>query len=246
VCGALLLGACSVSGDAAGGSPTRDDAASPSVAAHGTCPPAGEGTCSGELQPGTAQRSESFRPQVTFEVPEPGWVNAEDYPGNYALVPPGGTIAGINAETSDFIGLATSVAPSRLRRPAGCRFAPVPGPWTPVTMAKHLADQPGVSARGPRPTSLGGLTGVVLDLRADREAPLTTCTVDGRTFAFTAPFSGRPPTFLDHAVAPGRTMRLYLLAYRRGVLGVELTDVDSAGGGLADLEAVTRTLHFDR
>lgn len=72
------------------------------------CPnPEGQ-ACLGALQSGTYTTT-VFQPQLTYTVPA-GWSNLEDTPGNFLLVPPHFTLAGVNAGTSDFIGIYTSVA----------------------------------------------------------------------------------------------------------------------------------------
>ncbi len=51
-----------------------------------------------------------FEPTLTYSVPE-GWSNMEDLPGNFLLLPPGSTLEGVNAGTSDYLGVYTSVVP---------------------------------------------------------------------------------------------------------------------------------------
>src|SRR5580765_9003049 len=66
------------------------------------CPNPNGGACLGPMAAGQ-HTTTRFQPQLTYTVPS-GWSNLEDYVGNYLLVPPGVTLAGLQAETSDFIG----------------------------------------------------------------------------------------------------------------------------------------------
>ena len=81
-----------------------------SAAGHGAafCPNSEGGQCLGKLKAGT-HKTVVFRPTLTYTVPA-GWTNFEDTPGNFLLVPARGALPGVNAGTSDFIGVYTSVA----------------------------------------------------------------------------------------------------------------------------------------
>ncbi|MBA3800760.1 MAG: hypothetical protein H0X18_17025 [Geodermatophilaceae bacterium] len=109
--------------------------ATPSAA---TCPNSVEfgGACLGELAAGTYSTT-VFTTQLTYTVPD-GWANFEDLPGNFLLVPPSGTLEGVNADISDFIGVYDGVAPAS----ANCDEAPEPGvETTPESMANWYASQ---------------------------------------------------------------------------------------------------------
>lgn len=211
------------------------------------CPPHGEGTCLGELTAAQTYVSSSFRPRVTFTVPTRGWVNAEDYPGTFSLLAPSGRIAGINEQTADFIGIATSIAPSQLQEPRGCVFDPIPGRWsTPARVARYFANDAALRTSRPRPVSVGGLEGLMLDVRTRTDVQLTSCSIGNQRFSFAGSFSGVGPTQLDHVVVPHETLRLYLLRHDGGVLLVEIDDVDAAGGGIVTMLPVVASLEFDR
>ena len=61
-----------------------------------------------------------------YSVPDPGWLNYEDTPGNFLLVPPGNDVNGLGTGASDFIGVYTSVAPSQFTGAETCEVQPVP------------------------------------------------------------------------------------------------------------------------
>ena len=144
---ALMIAAC---GQGAPVSPTALPSSpipSPSAAA---CPNPEGGECLGPLTGGTYATVE-FQPGVTYTVPD-GWANYEDLPGNFLLAPPSGTLEGVNAGTSDYIGLYDGTAP------ASANCDEVPCSWasrqTPEAMADWdlipaWARHDGTDARGP-------------------------------------------------------------------------------------------------
>ena len=245
ICAWLPLVACSVSAERTVAPAISPASPSPGSSAAAACPSPGEGTCLGDLSSGTTYQSTSFRPQVTFSVPVEGWMNAEDYPGTFSLLAPDNTVSGINAQTSDYIGIATSIVPSGLKQARGCVFRPIPGNWsTPGRVASYFTSDSTLMTTRPRPASVGGLRGVVLDVRVKPGATLTSCTVAGQRFKFTGAFSGSPPTQLDHAVVRDETIRLYLLAHAGRVMLVEANDVDAVPAELISLTTVVRALRF--
>jgi hypothetical protein len=163
------------------------------------------------------------------------------------LVPPRNDLPGVNAGTSDFLGVYTAIAPARIAQADGCVVEAVPGAWaTPRRVAAWFRTRVDLEVTPPDRVSIGGLRGVVVDLRTKPGARLSTCTVDSQRLRLAGIFTGLPPSSLDHAVVPGMTMRLFLLAWAHQVLAVELDDIDEAPGDLASLTAVARTLHFDK
>jgi len=166
--------------------------------------------------------------------------------GGYLLVPPGNDLSGVNEGTSDYIGVASAMAPARIVNPEGCAIAPVPGEWsTPADVAAWFRKRPNLDASRPVPTSLGGLEGVVLDLRTKPGAKLETCAgAPGVELGLAGITTGVSPSDFDHAVIPGMTMRVFLLGHDDQVLMVELDDIDDAPGDLARLTAVARTIDF--
>ena len=92
-------------------------------------------------------------------------------------------------------------------------------------------------------TTVGGLQGVVLDVRVEPGARLPSCTFEGKPFALFMLYRSIPAS-LEHAVTAGMTMRLYLLSHRQGTLAVEVSDIDTAPGTLRSLSAVVRGFRF--
>ena len=129
---------------------------SPSAAA---CPNPEGGECLGPLTGGT-YASVEFQAGVTYTVPD-GWANYEDLPGNFLLVPPSGTLEGVNAGTSDYIGMYDGTAPAS----ANCDEVPEPGiETTPEAMAEWYVSLAGLDTTEPSPVHLGGLMGRVFDV----------------------------------------------------------------------------------
>jgi len=199
------------------------------------CPnPEGQ-QCLGKLAPGT-YKTVVFSPTVTYTVPR-GWTNFEDTPGTFLLVPSRGDLPGVNAGTSDFIGIYTSVAAET--RSCNPRLAPGVGS-RPAAIAKWIRKQHGLVSKQPQPVVIGGLKGVSIDVALARGSGL-------RCPGYAPPYFpilyGLSPSSLDHGVIPGLTWRLYLLGYRRGTLAIEVNDL-AHGSHLAEYTALVKKLKF--
>lgn len=247
--GALLVAGCSSSSSSTTTSPATKSGPTDSPSASSpldvACPNPEGGLCLGPLRAGTSYTTQVFTPVLTYRVPVPHWRNYEDTPGNFLLVPPGNDLPGVNAGTSDFIGVYTSITPSRFTSLQGCVAEPVPHvPATPPAMAAWLAGQRILAVSHPAPVTVGGLSGLEVDVRARPGAHLPVCHVDGDTFSVALLFSGLAPSSLDHGVIHGMTMRLYLLRFQHGLLAVELDDIDHAPGNLAALSSVAEGFRF--
>ncbi len=158
---------------------------SPSLA---PCPNPEGGACLGPLQPGT-YTTVVFQPSITYQVPA-GWANYEDTPGNFLLVPPGNDLPGVNAGTSDYIGIYASIVAAT----PDCQAGPAPGIGTSAeAIATALSKRPGISSTKPRPVTVGGLTGLVLDAHL---AP---------GWTGVCPYSGGSPTV--QMITGGATLR---------------------------------------
>jgi len=204
------------------------------------------GTCQGELTEGEIYSTTDFIPGVTYSVPTAGWANWEDNPGNFLLVPPRNDLAGVNAETSDFVGAATSIAAGRFTDLSGCETASIASvPNTPKGIATWMRNQPELDVTRPAPVSVGGLHGLVIDVRTTPGARLPTCTVDGQRFTDFLLYVGLGPTSLAHGVRPAMMTRLYLLDFDGGTLAVQVVDIRDAPGTLRSLSAVAESLTFD-
>ena len=148
-----LIAACTPSAVPAVTAPATATAAPPA------CPSVHGGVCLGPLEAGT-YTTRAFRTPLTYNVPD-GWANYEDLPGNFLLVPPSGSLDGVDAGTSDYIGVYDGVAPFS----GDCQERPEPSvALTPDAMGAWYASHPGLAVEGPEPVTIGGLDGVVLDL----------------------------------------------------------------------------------
>lgn len=234
--GSSTVGDGSAGGAHASTSPTTQTASS-STAAEPVleCPNLHGGFCLGRLS-GGRYTTQAFHPALTYTVPR-GWQNMEDLDANVELLPPHVPLAGVDPGTSNYIGVYRDVALAD-----GCATRPVPGlPRTPEAMMRHLRQRPDLRVSTPRHVRLGGLSGMLADLR---QRP---------TWHRTCPYSGGEPlsnvligvadSGLDHAILPRQTMRLYLLQDHRVVLAIEVEDVRSEGK-LPSYSRVVRTFHF--
>ena len=215
IMGALIVSACGSGGTATGSAmpATATDAPATSVASNfarspaPVCPNPHGGACLGPVPAGLYSTA-VFQPALSFSVPA-GWDNEEDLPGNFLLLPPGMKLDGVDAGTSDYIGVYTQVAPDPAcpapsGQPMGAEHA----------MATCIAGRHDLIATKPRSVKIGGLSGYVLDVRLARGADGTSLMV------------GLPPSGLEHGLIPGLSIRLYLLGFRSGALAVEIDDVD--------------------
>jgi hypothetical protein len=217
----------------------------PSSASPPPCPNVEGGACLGELAAGTSYHTVVFSPPTTYSVGESGWSNYEDTPGNFLLVPPGNDLPGVNAGTSDFIGIYTSIAPATFIHPPDCSTELVPGiAPTPQAMVTWMQRQSAIDVTKPGKADVGGLTGLVTDVSVKPKARLPVCKDGSTTFSVFLLFSGLPPSSLDHGVIEDMTMRLYLLAYRGHLLVIELDDIKSAPGTLDSLTSTVKRLQF--
>lgn len=209
------------------GSASHDGAAS--------CPNPEGLRCLGKLKPGT-YKTVLFTPTLTYTVPA-GWTNFEDTPGNFLLVPARGDLPGVNAGTSDFIGVYTSIAAearSCNSHPA-LEIAPHP-----ADIARWIRGQDGLLSKQPHPVVIGGLKGVSIDFALAKGAGLH---CPGYAPPYFPILFGRSPSSLDHGMIPGLTWRLYLLAFRNGTLAIEVNDL-AHGKHLAEYTALVKHLRF--
>lgn len=198
-----LLAGCASPGSAGDPKPLGNSATSTSTPQ--TCPNAHGGACLGTLD-GTSHTTTVFQPAITYKVPA-GWANYEDLPGNFLLVPPGGDLDGVDAGTSDYIGVFTSIKPSN-----GCSGGGE-GAATPAEIAAWIGKQQELAATAPKPVTVGGLHGLVMDIRLSPDpnghhhVPAARGQARGshnqrRRDVLTRP---RGAQWNDHAVVPART-----------------------------------------
>lgn len=207
--------------------------ASVSAGAEHECPNPHGGVCLGPLDAGQ-YTTEQFSPTLTYSVPD-GWDNEEDLSGNFLLVPPGGDLPGVDAGTSDYVGVYTGVKAS-----GGCQGVASAGD-TPVQIADTIRADKDLEVTQPERTEVGGLTGLVMDITLARQ-PSENCPPFGDDGPAVPLILGVPPSSLDHAIVSGLTMRLYLLAHNGGTLAIEVDDVKN-GRNLAEYSELIR--HFD-
>lgn len=199
------------------------------------CPnPEGQ-ACLGELVPGT-YTTVVFTPALTYTVPS-GWSNFEDTPGNFLLVPPRGNLPGVNADTSDFIGVYSTIG-----APNGCHPGTAPNVGLSVpAITRWMVHNPGLTITDRHDVTIGGLTGVVFDVT------MSQLWTKGCWFTQGEPvvplITGVGLSGLDHNIGPGRATRLYLLGNAGGALAIEVVDV-SGGGHLNSYSSVVETMEF--
>jgi len=216
------------------------------VAAPRTTPPAAAGTpvacpnphggvCRGPLGPGTYTTG-SFTPTLTYTVPT-GWDNEEDLPGNFLLLPPGGSLSGVDAGSSDYIGVYSSVrvadpdcAPTQLTDVAA----------TPADMAAYFTAHAGLATTNRRDVTVDGRPGVAVDISL-KKGWTTGC--DALSGPLVPMIIGVGLSELEHAVIPGLTVRLLLVEDHGSVLAIEIDDA-SGGAHLDTYEALVETFDF--
>ena len=209
------------------------------VSGAAACPNPEGGSCLGRL-PGGTYTTRVFRPTLTYSVPR-RWANLEDDPGNFLLVPPGGGMRGVNAGTSDYIGVYTSITAAS----PGCQSGPstVISHATPRAIAGWIRRQRSLVATMPQQATVGGLTGLVLDIEL-KHSWRATC-----SFSAGEPIVqlivGLPPSGLDHTLIPGIVMRLYLMARNTGTLAIEVDAVHDPGA-LAGYSTIVKRFQFAR
>ena len=196
------------------------------TAAPSRCPnPEGgaSNACLGKVAAGTYTTA-VFQPDLTYTVPG-GWANYEDLPGNFLLVPPGGSPEGVNPGTSDYLGVYTSVA-----APGRCTGeASQTEPRSFDGLVAFLKKHPRLKVSNVHDVIVGGLKGVRMDIRM---GPKPDCN-DG---AYVDLYVGLPPSDLVHGVIPNYLVRVYLLRSAGNTLAIEVADAPN-GSDYADFPA---------
>jgi hypothetical protein len=204
-------------------SPSSLASTSPTATPRPSCPnPEGE-TCLGVLSAGT-YTTLLFTPEITYTVPD-GWQNLEDTRGNFLLVAPGYDLRGVNEGGSDYIGIYTSIAAAnRLCSTETEVQSDQPGvAKTSSAIADEFMQRPGLATTPSTLVSVGGLSGVVLDITLT-DGWTGTCFYAPGGAPVVPMFRGVDPSSLDHGMGPGLTMRLYLLDRPLGTLAIEVSD----------------------
>jgi hypothetical protein len=167
-----------------------------------------------------------FSPQITYRVPAGGWANYDDSPGSFLLVAPGYSLKGVDPGTSDFIIANASVAAS-----TDCNFDFASGSdWSPGATARAIAKAPGLSTSRPKQVTIGGLHGLVLDIRVKKSwhkmCPASSLAHGGPA---TVILRGSSPQAFSWAVDPGSANRVYVLKGPVFTLGILVNDAKDAG-----------------
>jgi hypothetical protein len=182
------------------------------------CPnPEGQ-ACLGELVPGT-YTTVVFAP-TTYKMPS-GWSNFEDTPGTFLLVPPRGNLPGVNADTSDFIGVYSTIGP-----PDGCHAGTAPKVGLSVpAITRWMARNAGLRITNRRDITIGGLKCVAFDVTMSQGWTKGCWYNQGEPVV--PLITGVGLSGLDHNIGPGRATRLYLLGNAGGTLAIEAVDVSA-------------------
>ncbi len=218
-------------------------AARASASTEPPCPnPYDGGSCLGTLSAGT-YRTTVFELPITYTVPD-GWQNLEDLPGNFLLIPPAQDLGGVNAGTANYVGAYLHAVPaSRDCSTEAKASQPEPGiAETPVAIAAELRERPGLVVTEPRKVKIGGLTGVVVDVRLD-PAWTGTCfwSADGPGPGVPM-LKALPPSDFEFAMISGITDRLYLLDNGETTLQILIEVVDRER--LPELAAIAEGFRF--
>lgn len=217
------------------GSSGNAAAESPTV----VCPNPHGGACLGELAQGT-YTTKLFATQLSYTVAD-GWANLEDLPGNVLLVPPTASAEGVDAGTADYVGLYDGIAVAS----ADCFERPQSDvDTTPAAMAAWFVAHPGLDTTDPTAVSVGGLDGLVLDLRLADDYTGTCPYAQPEGTPLLPMIIGARPAEVHHVMCCDIATRLYLLAGQAGrVLAIELSDVPG-GADLEGLDAVVDDFVF--
>jgi hypothetical protein len=201
------------------------------------CQPAYLGTCRGEIAAGT-YRSRTMRPRLTYTVPV-GWTNSGDKKGFFGLIPPGGDFRAVDDGASDYLDVFTSIATGNGRCADGHGSI-----HAPEGFIRWIRSQPGFAPIDPKPVTVGGLSGFVVDLRIPKT--FTQSCPWSRGLPAQQAITGLPPSpdRMNHSlVAHTMVMRLYLLHYKGGTLAIEIDDV-RGDSRLAGYDKVVRSFRF--
>ena len=174
-------------------------------------------------------------------------MNDEDLEGNFLLVPPKNTLPGVNAGTSDFIGVYSRITAERFQQLPSCTTeAAAEVANRPQDFADWLRRQREAITTAPAAVTVGGLHGLRVDLKPRSSAAIPKCTDDqtGERLQYFPVLMGEGVSGLDHGLIPNITMRLYLLNYKGGTMAIEVDDIPAAPGTLSSLSAVAEKLRF--
>lgn len=210
----------------------------PAASAELACPNPHGGVCLGRLRAGT-HATEAFTPSLTYTVPG-GWTNDEDLPGNVLLSrvddPQEGDWGG------SYVGVYQNV-----RAPALCGEDAEPGVGVSSSeLAAWYRTVPGLQITREAPASVGGLSGIVLDLKI-WDGWTSPCPLDGVIHAVPVIIGGGVSQ-LHHVIGAPLEMRLFLLDWERGNVAVEVSAVleqHTLSEYLAEAGAIVDSFDFE-
>lgn len=226
-------------GDVETPAPASPSAEPSEAAPQPTCPNPHGGVCLGPLAAGT-YTTKAFGTELTYSVPD-GWVNHEDLPGNFLVIPPTASLEEIDAGTADYIGVYDGVAAAS----GDCEARPQDGlDRSPDAIAAWFGAHDGLETTEPAAVTVGGLDGVVLDLQL-AAGYAAGCPYEGYEGVPMVPMLiGVAPSDIEHVVLGETVTRLYLLTGENGrVLAIEVSDVPG-GMDLAELDAIVDDFAF--
>jgi hypothetical protein len=197
-------------------SPTPSGPISPSVRvlAASDCP---DFSCEGLLEPGR-YRATYYDPTIEFEISSPGWTWS--YTGNFVIEPPGAE-GPYNSDGIYFLldpAIASQDCTDDAERGVGRSVD---------DLVAWLEAAPGLAVSEPTPATVGGLGGVQLDLQLDPTWEKACFWSDGLPVVPLV-FSGADIGGYTWAVAPGQSMRWYVLDSDQGVI---IVDIENNPGG---------------
>jgi hypothetical protein len=206
------------------------------------CPRDEGGSCAGALEAGR-HRSAEFIPPIDYDIPADStvaWDNPEDLPGTFTLHP-----AGPDTDAIFFFRDVRVLTPGcnpELDEAVGHEAADI---------AAWITANPNLTATTPEPVTVGGLTGVLIDLSAS-DAYTTDCGDDrGGVYPSGLPivplFAGAGSGDLTWFVGGTERMRLYVLDMPGG--GNLVISIDAIAGDFETLleisQPVMDSIRFD-
>jgi hypothetical protein len=183
-----------------------------------TCANPDGGACLNALEAGTYS-TEAFEPGLTYTMPG-GWQNLSDIAGEVVFIPPGESPE--DAEADSIVVFTSVGAENRKCSTEKEAVSDEPGvARTPEAMAAEFQARPGLVTTTPRAVTVGGLSGLVIDISM---APdwTGTCFYSGEPAVQL--MGGVAPSVFDHAVISGLVLRLYLLERGNSTLAIEIGD----------------------
>jgi hypothetical protein len=195
------------------------------------------GPCLGLIAAGT-YTTVQFQPPITYTVPAAGWSNIEDLAGLFELLPPGSTIPH-GEPVGDYIGIWANVVAAN----TDCTESEQPGvAHTAAALAAEFVRRPGLTTTTPKPVSVGGLKGLILDIRL-ADGWTKTCFYLGGNPVVPLVRGVGDSSGLDNPIGSTMPTRVYLLDLPDSTLAIELTDI-SGGKHLDAYSAIVNQLHF--